>query len=159
MIIASNSLLLANYRQYCRILTSIRIKPRYSIALPFITYIPNQPSNSHNQSSKPNKINMNLLPGADQLLPLAGRKPHILVLHASVSHVTSTHTTSKGKNDQNGVGTCIRKPNVVFELIPVFGNVLVKVSAWLNGHGAAGGDGACPVERKVNGELCFETKK
>ncbi len=33
------------------------------------------------------------------------------------------------------------------------------MSARFDSHGAAGGGGACPVERKMNGELCIGEKK
>ena len=72
---------------------------------------------------------MHLLPGADQLLPLRGGNPHIGVRHAVVANESCTQSTGEGKNEDNGEGTSIRKPNVVFELIPIRRNVLVQVSA------------------------------
>ena len=89
------------------------------------------------------KNNVVLLPGTDQLLPTSSSNANIGVVKSTVGHVRSTHTTGEGKNDQNGVGTSIREPDVVFELRPVLGHVLVKVSARFSGHGT-GGDG-CPV--------------
>jgi hypothetical protein len=84
-----------------------------------------------------------LLPGTDQLLPTSSSNANIGVVKSTVGHVRSTHTAGEGKDDQNGVGTSIRQPDVVFELRPVLGHVLVKVSTRFNSHGT-GGDG-CPV--------------
>ena len=127
MIIASFLQLFTSYWQSCGTMTSTKIKPYHSNTAIHHKYNPNHPSNIN--KSNPIKININLFPGTDQLLPLRGCNPHIRVLQSSVTHETSTQSTSKGKNDHHGVGTNIRKPNVVFELIPVFGNVLVKVCA------------------------------
>ncbi len=72
---------------------------------------------------------MDLLPGPDQLLPFSSSNPDIRILRAAVGNVRSSQSAGEGKNDQDGVGTYIGKPNVVFELIPVFGHVLVEVGA------------------------------
>ncbi len=96
-----------------------------------------------------NEKNVVLLPGTDQLLPTSSSNANIGVVKSTVGHVRSAQTAGACKNDQNGVGTDIREPDVVFELRPVLGHVLVKVSTRFSGHGT-GGDG-CPMRLSLFG--------
>lgn len=73
--------------------------------------------------------NINLLPVADQLLPSSSRNPHIRIFHAAIGNSRCTQSTCEGNNEQDREGACIGKPNVVLELIQVFGDVLVEVGA------------------------------
>ena len=79
------------------------------------------------------------------MLTLSRGDPNIGTSQCAIRHITSTHTNGKSKNHNDGVGTGIREPNVVFKFVPVGGDIFVEVGTRLGSEGAASG-GSGPIQ-------------
>lgn len=122
--------------------SSIKIHIRLKLS---VNLSPGDPDNTTllpQQDKSPKDRDKFLLPVTDQLLTPSGGNPDIGTGNCAICDVTCGHTNSKGKNDNNGVGTGVGEPDVVLKFGPVGWHVLVEVGTRFGREGtAAGGSG------------------